>query len=107
MTEIHDPVRLMVVVEQSPEIALAAIRSNPGIFEWVKNGWVFYSCVDPKTAEAYLFEANQMHKIQGLIRPKKSWKTSLEAGRESRRNLPVGLIETGEARDHGKKGGLC
>jgi len=100
MTEIHDPIRLIVVVEQSPKIALSAIQKNPHIFEWVQNGWVRYSCIDPETAEAFFYRNERMHrgthhemlKINDLEPPTKYWKNSLEAKLEGHRNLPIGLI---------------
>lgn len=92
MTEIHDPVRLLVVVEQSAETALKAIRQNVGIFEWVANEWVFYACVDPQSAEVSLYQDGQMLRVNGLKAPLNVWKTSHEAHGASRGNLPVGWI---------------
>lgn len=47
MVEIHEAVRLLIVVEQEPEIALSAAKRNPAIWEWIENGWVHYACFSP------------------------------------------------------------
>lgn len=92
MTEIHDPVRLLIVVEQRPEIALEAAKRSAGVFEWIANGWVLYACVDPQTAEASLYRDGRMEKLEGLEAPHDSWTSSLVARQHGRGNLPIGLI---------------
>lgn len=92
MTEIHDPVRLLVVVEQTPEVALLAAKRNPSIFEFVENEWVRYSCLAPATGEVWLYERGQMVRVDGLGSPTWGWPTSLDAARQSRQNLPVGFV---------------
>lgn len=59
MVEVHDPIRLMMVVEQYPEIVLDVIKRNPSTYEWIKNEWVIFSVIHPKTYESYRFEKGQ------------------------------------------------
>lgn len=92
MTEIHDPIRLLTVVEQSPELALAAARQNPGIFQWIEKGWVLYASIDPQTAQAFLYQNGSMERLEGLELPTQSWERSLDARHDGRGNLPVGVI---------------
>ena len=40
MIEVHDPYRLLVIVEQTPNVVLATIQRNPATWEWFKNEWV-------------------------------------------------------------------
>jgi uncharacterized protein YbcC (UPF0753/DUF2309 family) len=51
MVEIHDPIRLLMVVEQEPLVVTKVLESNPGIHEWVKNTWVHFVVIDPRTGE--------------------------------------------------------
>lgn len=60
MVEVHDPVRLLVILEQTPEIALAAAKQNPAIFEWVANGWVRLACVSPADGRTYFFDGKEL-----------------------------------------------
>ncbi|XXY50317.1 DUF2309 domain-containing protein [Sorangium sp. So ce269] len=51
MIEIHEPVRLLVIVEASTATAAAICARQPSIRELVFNGWVQLACVDPATGE--------------------------------------------------------
>lgn len=60
MTEVHEPVRLTLVVQQTPETALKAAQKNPAVFEWIVNGWVLYFAVAPGTYEIYQYRDGAM-----------------------------------------------
>jgi uncharacterized protein YbcC (UPF0753/DUF2309 family) len=92
MTEVHDPVRLIVVVEQSPDVALAAAKRNPAVFEFVENEWVRYGCLDSTTGEIWIYGNDGMVRLDGLTPPAWAWPTSLDAARQGRGNLPVGFV---------------
>lgn len=47
MSELHDPIRLLVVVEQEIPMLLSVIKKNPNVFLWVKNFWVRLAALDP------------------------------------------------------------
>jgi uncharacterized protein YbcC (UPF0753/DUF2309 family) len=55
MIEVHDPVRLLVIVEHRPEIVLKAIQSTPEVFEWYKNEWVHIVALHPQEKQFYYF----------------------------------------------------
>lgn len=56
MIEVHDPVRLLVIVEHKPEIVLKAIQSSPEVFEWYNNEWVHIMALHPEEQEFYYFK---------------------------------------------------
>lgn len=56
MVEIHDPIRLMMIVEQYPDLVLEVLKSNPATYEWVKNYWVHFVVIDPKTRTLLRFK---------------------------------------------------
>ncbi|MCX6126935.1 MAG: DUF2309 domain-containing protein [Proteobacteria bacterium] len=56
MVEVHEPVRLLVIVDQEAEIALAAAKQNPAIFEWIQNGWVRYGAVSPTSKQTSIYD---------------------------------------------------
>lgn len=60
MIDQHQPLRLMVLVEQEPHIALSALQSNPMVRQIVYNSWLHYACYDYKTDKIYFFENGQM-----------------------------------------------
>jgi uncharacterized protein len=55
MIEIHEPVRLLMVLETSPATAAGICERQPIIRELVVNGWVQLTCVDPGTGEISRF----------------------------------------------------
>lgn len=92
MIEVHDPLRLMIIVEHNPSTALNAIQRNPASYEWVKNQWVKYACIDPKDKSIYQYENGRMiarvlTKDTPVIRNIKDYIGS------SRDNLAIGIIE--------------
>ncbi|RMG58308.1 MAG: DUF2309 family protein, partial [Bacteroidetes bacterium] len=66
MVNIHDPLRLMMIVEQRPEVVLRVIQQHEGTYEWFRNGWVHLAVIDPVTRTAWRFEAGQFHLYQPL-----------------------------------------
>ncbi len=60
MIEVHDPVRLLMVVEQNAATVLDVIQRNKATYEWIKNGWVMMSTIDPHTSEVSIFEDGKM-----------------------------------------------
>ena len=65
MIEVHDPVRLLIIVEQFPEIVLKTIQREPATYEWFKNQWVHLAVVHPEKNEVFRFinETIQMIEI--------------------------------------------
>jgi len=101
MIEVHDPIRLMVIVEHFPEIVLKTIKILPELYEWFNNEWVHLVSVDPETkqfsyfknGEFVLYEtlANQVPSISNMhdfLEQAKEMETNhiLDATKE---NLPI------------------
>ena len=55
MTELHEPLRLLVIVEQTPEIIIQVLERNRDLAQLVDNGWVRLSSVHPVTREASFY----------------------------------------------------
>ncbi|MBX3167739.1 MAG: DUF2309 domain-containing protein [Candidatus Eremiobacteraeota bacterium] len=64
MTEVHEPVRLFLLVQQTPETALAAARKFPGVYQWVENGWVRYFSITPGSFELHEYKNGTMQPMQ-------------------------------------------
>ncbi|MBK9792143.1 MAG: DUF2309 domain-containing protein [Sphingobacteriales bacterium] len=56
MIEVHDPVRLLIIVEHYPEIVLMSIQSSPEMYEWYINEWVHVAAIHPETNTVYYFQ---------------------------------------------------
>lgn len=56
MIEVHDPVRLLVIVEHLPEVVLKTIQSAPEMYEWYINDWVHLMVLHPESHRYYYFK---------------------------------------------------
>lgn len=56
MVEVHDPVRLLIIVEHFPSVVLNAIQSTPEMYEWFINEWVHLVVINPETHALYYFK---------------------------------------------------
>jgi uncharacterized protein YbcC (UPF0753/DUF2309 family) len=59
MIEVHDPVRLLLLVEHYPEVLLATIQSQPEVYEWFIHEWVHLVAIHPVNNEYFYFKAGQ------------------------------------------------
>ena len=106
MIEVHDPVRLLVIVEHQPDIVLKAIQSSPEVFEWYNNEWVHIVALHQKEQQFYYFkngaftkydpvtdagEIKIIHNMEQFIEGAKEMETNhiVDATEE---NLPVYLL---------------
>ncbi|MBK8522542.1 MAG: DUF2309 domain-containing protein [Chitinophagaceae bacterium] len=107
MIEVHDPVRLLVIVEHKPDIVLKAIQSSPEVFEWYKNEWVHIVALDPEEKQFYYFKHGEFVKYEpitetGEIKTIHNMEEFIEGAREmetnhivhaTEENLPVYLLD--------------
>ncbi|MES2285009.1 MAG: DUF2309 domain-containing protein [Bacteroidota bacterium] len=56
MIEVHDPVRLLIIVEHFPDVVLKTIQAVPEMYEWFINDWVHLVAMDPETNNFYYFK---------------------------------------------------
>jgi uncharacterized protein YbcC (UPF0753/DUF2309 family) len=55
MVEIHEPVRLLFVVETTPGAMLGVMARNPTIGVLVRNGWVQMAVLDPESGATQVY----------------------------------------------------
>jgi uncharacterized protein YbcC (UPF0753/DUF2309 family) len=56
MIENHDPVRLLMIIEQKPELILKVLNSVPSNYEWFDKGWIHLVALSPVDNKLYRFE---------------------------------------------------
>ncbi len=59
MIEIHEAMRLHVMVEASVEILTKVYQRQPPLQQLIGNGWLLVSAIDPDTGEISLFDPQQ------------------------------------------------
>ena len=107
MIEVHDPVRLLVIVEHQPDIVLKAIQSSPEVFEWYNNEWVHIVALHPLEQQFYYFrngvfskyepitnasEIKTIHNMEEFIEGAKEMTTN-HIVHATEENLPVYLLD--------------
>ena len=89
MIEVHDPLRLMVIVEHRPEVVLNTIQKNPATYEWFVNEWVNLVAYDDQNKMFYSFANGSFtpyNLIDSAISSVSNEETIIESSHE---NLPV------------------
>ena len=105
MIEVHDPVRLLIIVEHYPQVVLKTIQSAPEIYEWYINEWVHLVVINPKDKLLYHFDKGQFVQYDPLHGQAESMEhphqviangiemSSFEIEDATRENLPVYRIK--------------
>lgn len=55
MVEIHEPVRILFVIESTPEILQGVISRSPVLTEFVVNRWIRLATMDPQTGAVHIY----------------------------------------------------
>lgn len=55
MVEIHEPVRLLLIVENSPEKVLRAAFQSPIVRELIENRWIRIATIDPDSGAFHIY----------------------------------------------------
>jgi len=76
MVEVHDPVRLLFVIETTPQAMLQIMERNATIGRLCRNGWVQLATLDPESSLIHCFH-------QGRFEPYRPETNELPAARSS------------------------
>jgi uncharacterized protein YbcC (UPF0753/DUF2309 family) len=92
MIEVHDPLRLMIIVEQEPDKVLAVIQRASETYEWFINDWIQLVAISPRTKQFYRFESGEFV-MQAIAKKEVSVTNEIEKlFMEESENLPVMLL---------------
>jgi uncharacterized protein YbcC (UPF0753/DUF2309 family) len=92
MVEIHEPVRLLVIVEATPQTLLAVLEQNAAIKRLVSNNWIQLAVVDPDSAAIHLFRGGQFERYRPESAEIPAVKTSVDWYRGWRDHLGFASI---------------
>lgn len=105
MIEVHDPVRLLMIVEHNPKVVQAVIQSDTSLYEWFANEWIHVVALDPITHTLHVFKEGEFVPYHPLTKqvpivgdlpsmfestPKMKTNDILDATQE---NLPVHILK--------------
>lgn len=65
MVNIHDPLRLLVIVDQHPQVVFKVLESDPATKDWFLKNWIHLVVQDPDTQLMYRYD-NGVFKLYEL-----------------------------------------
>lgn len=92
MIEVHDPIRLLVIVEHFPEKVKYAITKNPATYEWFINEWVKLVVVHPDTLDLHHFKNGEFEIYTPIQNEIVTVSDELKLAEETIDNLPIGIL---------------
>lgn len=64
MVEIHDPLRLLVIIEQFPDIVKMVLENNENLKNWYFNEWIHMVVLHPEDRMVYRYKQGKFHSIE-------------------------------------------
>ncbi len=94
MVEIHEPVRVLFVVETTPERLIKAIAANAALEELVNNRWVRFATIDPASGQVHVRRDTGFEEFDGPLERLPVAFSSREWYQGKLEHLPMCRIET-------------
>jgi len=92
MVEIHEPVRILFVVESTPERVMSVISANAGLSELLENRWIRLATLDPESGIVHVRRGKNFEKLDGTIDQLPSAPSSIDWFRGKLEHLPIAHI---------------
>ena len=92
MVEIHEAVRLLVVVDAPPERLAGALEANPSIHRLARNGWFHLVARDPDSHRFWKFDGKEFKETRQDEIPLRERRSSREWYGGHRGHLPIACI---------------
>jgi len=89
MIDVHDPIRILTVIENSPELVLNVLEKYPNTFDWYRKEWMKLAVIDPKTNKVSILKEGKFtpyHTITEQTETMSDFETLFES---NYKNLPV------------------
>jgi uncharacterized protein YbcC (UPF0753/DUF2309 family) len=105
MVEVHDPVRLLILVEHFPEVVLRTIQSSESLYEWFFNEWVHLIAIHPTNGTFYYFHKGVFQPYESSVQQppeldhlkallhRSHPKVASHIEHSTKENLPVHLVK--------------
>jgi uncharacterized protein YbcC (UPF0753/DUF2309 family) len=94
MVEIHEPVRILFVVETTPDRVLKTIHASPLLAEFLDNRWIRLAAMDPDTSAIQIYRGNGVWEpLEGEEEPLPVAASSIAYYSGKIEHLPVARID--------------
>lgn len=94
MIELHDPIRLLVIVEQFPDVILRKIKENEKTYQWFSNNWINLVSINPENKEVFIFKNNHFEPFDFVKNPLEKIENLSDLIENSNDNIDVKILES-------------
>jgi len=95
MVEPHEPIRLVSVVEATPELLLRIVARCPELRPLVENGWIQLVAWQPELDQFYYYSGGQFRLLAPAPAELRTVERSIDAYRGQRGTLPLAHVMAG------------
>jgi len=92
MVEIHDPMRILIVIESKPQIVREILLKNKQLRQLVENKWVRLVVYEYDKKVFFSHQGNDFVPLSGLFSPIKAYPVSQEIEVDSKNLIPVAIL---------------
>jgi len=96
MIEVHDPLRLLMIVERAPQELHNILKQHPPTLEWYRKEWVHLVAIDQHTKKLYRFKNDAFEEYEPLHGDLPILHNATSEVLKSRENLPVMQLQREE-----------
>ena len=94
MVEIHEPVRVLFVIESTPQRVLPVIHASPLLKEFLENRWIRLATMDPDTGDIQIYRGEGVWEpLQGDEEPLPVAASSMSYYSGKMDHLPIARIQ--------------
>ena len=93
MVEVHDPLRLLMIVEHFPDIVLKTIQRTPELYEWFINEWIHLVVLEPGKKTLWRFSGGEYSEYKPIGNQLPIIENLDQIFENHQDNLPVYLIK--------------
>jgi uncharacterized protein len=93
MVEMHDPLRLLMVVEHFPDVVLETARRHPATWAWFAQNWIHLVAFHPKEKRAYRLKKEAFELYTPLLKPDTFAGNLSHLFESSSENIPVLILK--------------
>ncbi len=93
MIEVHDPLRLLIIVEHFPDVVLKTIKVSDVTYEWFGNEWIHLVAVHPDTHSLFYFKEGIFSEYNPITLAIDEVDDIMKLIESSEENLPVYILK--------------
>jgi uncharacterized protein YbcC (UPF0753/DUF2309 family) len=94
MVEIHEPVRILFVIETTPERLMRVVNANAAIKQLVENRWIRIATIDPSSGRVHVRRNTGFEEFDEDVERLPVAHSSAEWYRGKHGHLPMAWIQT-------------